>query len=502
MEAAPAFRRLVVIAVGIRLLMAAWLPVTGDEAYFFVWAKHLDYGYYDHPPMVAWWLWLLQPLGTHEFIMRLPALLVPLLIAYALYRFIEPYDLGKARLLTLLFLFTPVYLLLPITTTDTPLLLFTFASLLVLKHAWRIDSRGWYAVAGVLLGCAFLSKYFAVLLGVGYFAAFVFTVEGRKRWKGLVILLVATSPAVLVNVAWNYYHCWDNILFNLFNRNQGSEFSFEKPLFYLLVNLYLLTPILFYCLFRYWRSLWRRMRESEFLLVAFSACVPLLLLGLVSLRREVGLHWVLAFYPALFLLLGASLQLAQLRTATRFMIGFAGVHLVVVVVVLALPASIWREAKAFDEIVFLKHTDDVAQAVDEIAGDLPLFTTGYTPSAMLAHRLQRDIGVFGPGSRYARQDDMLTDFRKLAGKNLVIMGKHELDPAKYEDYFERVELQPFEIGGARFTALIGHAFDEPAYRQKVLSEIRDRYYDIPAFLPVGRCGFLERYFPDAEVPAN
>lgn len=31
-------------------------PVTGDEAYYYWWSEHLSGFYFDHPPMVAWWI--------------------------------------------------------------------------------------------------------------------------------------------------------------------------------------------------------------------------------------------------------------------------------------------------------------------------------------------------------------------------------------------------------------------------------------------------------------
>ena len=37
-----------------RAIAAAKLPLTGDEAYYWEWAKHLALGYADHPPMVAY----------------------------------------------------------------------------------------------------------------------------------------------------------------------------------------------------------------------------------------------------------------------------------------------------------------------------------------------------------------------------------------------------------------------------------------------------------------
>ncbi|KAA3629561.1 MAG: hypothetical protein DWQ09_04805 [Proteobacteria bacterium] len=496
------FLRCITVTVVVRLILAFALPVTGDEAYFFLWARHLDYGYYDHPPMVAWWLAALLKLSSAEFVLRLPAVVVPLLLGYGIYRFLEPYNNEQARWVTLLFLFTPVYLVLPITTTDTPLLLFVFLSVFALTQAW-VHERGWrYLLSGLLLGLAFLAKYFAVLLGIAYLAAFVLTADGRRRWRGLVLLTLGVLPAALLNTVWNYFNCWDNILFNLFNRNTESAFSWDKPALFLLVQLYLLTPVLLYYAARNARWLTWRAGQGEFVIPAFAALVPLGLLFLVSLRREVGLHWVLAFYPFLYLLLGAGLKRKQLQRATAFMIIFGLLHAVVLVALSVVPVTVWRAAKAYPEIVFLLHTEEVAQALDAIDDKSALFTTSYTPAAMLTHRIDRPVGVFGVGSRYARQDDMLTDFRKLNGKDAMILASSQDALTRYTVYFDRVERRTIELRGATFAVMVGRGFDYARYRQGVLSEIRDRYYQIPDWLPVGGCGFLEAYFPEHRETMN
>ena len=38
----------------LRGVMAGLLPLSADEAYYWLWSKHLALGYYDHPPMIAW----------------------------------------------------------------------------------------------------------------------------------------------------------------------------------------------------------------------------------------------------------------------------------------------------------------------------------------------------------------------------------------------------------------------------------------------------------------
>ena len=44
----------VLALVALRLVVAAWTPLTFDEAYYWMWSKNLAGGYYDHPPAVAY----------------------------------------------------------------------------------------------------------------------------------------------------------------------------------------------------------------------------------------------------------------------------------------------------------------------------------------------------------------------------------------------------------------------------------------------------------------
>src|ERR1700738_3154777 len=71
----------------LRLAAAAWTPLTFDEAYYWMWSKHLAPGYYDHPPMVA----LVIRLGTliagdTELGVRLASILLALPMSWAVFR--------------------------------------------------------------------------------------------------------------------------------------------------------------------------------------------------------------------------------------------------------------------------------------------------------------------------------------------------------------------------------------------------------------------------------
>src|SRR5258708_11809437 len=79
---------LIVLAlVVLRLVAAAFAPITFDEAYYWMWSKHLAGGYYDHPPMVAVVIRLGTMIaGDTEFGVRLVSILLALPMSWAIYQ--------------------------------------------------------------------------------------------------------------------------------------------------------------------------------------------------------------------------------------------------------------------------------------------------------------------------------------------------------------------------------------------------------------------------------
>lgn len=79
---------LVILAlVGLRLVAAAFTPITFDEAYYWMWSKNLAGGYYDHPPMVAYVIRAGTMIaGDTELGVRLVSILLALPMSYAIYR--------------------------------------------------------------------------------------------------------------------------------------------------------------------------------------------------------------------------------------------------------------------------------------------------------------------------------------------------------------------------------------------------------------------------------
>jgi 4-amino-4-deoxy-L-arabinose transferase-like glycosyltransferase len=208
------FGLLLAALTAIRLVVAAAVPLSPDEAYYWVWSRALAPGYLDHPPMVALWIragTLIE--GPSAFGVRLLAPLAAAvgtgLLAAAAEDLVPARNAGliAATLLnaTLMFGVGAVTM-----TPDTPLLFFWTLALWALGRLLTTgDGRYWLA-AGIATGCALESKYtgFLLLGGIGLWVLLVPSVRPWLRrwhsWAGLLLALALFVP----DLAWNAAHHW------------------------------------------------------------------------------------------------------------------------------------------------------------------------------------------------------------------------------------------------------------------------------------------------------
>ena len=151
-----------------------------------------DLGYYDHPPMIGWLFYLLLKVSSAVWWLRLPVTLLPFMLAAGVYWVLRRSDEAKAALGALAFLLLPANVWAVLITTDTPLILFTSASVLAFWLGQERKSPGWQALAGAFLGLAFLSKYFAVLLGLAYVVYTLSSPRGQRDWRGLSLVVICS----------------------------------------------------------------------------------------------------------------------------------------------------------------------------------------------------------------------------------------------------------------------------------------------------------------------
>ncbi|WP_213770360.1 glycosyltransferase family 39 protein [Bradyrhizobium sp. dw_78] len=219
----------IVALVAMRLVAAAFTPITFDEAYYWMWSKHLAGGYYDHPPMVAVVIRLGTMLaGDTEFGVRLVSILLALPMSFAVYRaaeilFGDRRVAATAAILLNITLMAAVGTL--IVTPDAPLLVASSFVLFFLAKVLQTGRGAWWLAVGAAVGVALLSKYTALFFGAAILIWLV-AVPKLRRWLvspwpylGGVVAFAIFAPVIL----WNADHHWVSFI-KQFGRARIEDF--------------------------------------------------------------------------------------------------------------------------------------------------------------------------------------------------------------------------------------------------------------------------------------
>ncbi len=201
-----------------RIAFSGWFELSLDEGYYWVWSKHLDFSYYDHPPMVAYMTALTGLLGESERLIRLPATLCGSAITWLIY--IMASDIFSSRkagfAAAVLLNLTPIFAVGTLMMTpDVPLSLFWTLSLYFGYKIVDTQKTVYWWALGLCFGLALLSKYNAALFAPAFLVFLIFSKENRHwLFRGEPYLAFALSVLVFAPVIyWNYKNDWISFSF-------------------------------------------------------------------------------------------------------------------------------------------------------------------------------------------------------------------------------------------------------------------------------------------------
>jgi len=488
--------KIVGIILLFKLLILALVPLTGDEAYFIKWAAHLSSGYYDHPPMVGWLIYLMSFVNDSYLFFRLFSFFAAIMVAHAIYHIAKLYiDENKAYLLFLLFLASPVDILMSLFTNDIPLVLFGTLGTMFLLFSFHREKKIMYAIlAGLFLGAAFLSKYFTAFLLISLLI-FVFVTYRQKAIKNVLIASSIILLAIAQNLYFNYNCCWNNIMFNFFARTE-SQYNFETFSNFLLNLIYVVTPWAFYFLYKSRKNFVR----GEFLTLLLSILsVMFVVFFMVSLKNLMGIHWFILFIPYIFLLFGF-LDEKYLHKLFKYNMIFTFMHIAILMTLgLAIhltPLSFLKSSYYYEDAVFTLKIDETCKALDKNFSDKELYTVGYTNSSMLNYYCKKDAPMIFSNSTFGRMDDKLVDARRLNNKDIYLFNNREMKESEYSNVCDSVKINTFKVEDALFYITECKGFDYAKYKTHYLDIQKGKFYTIPDFLPKGKCYFNDRYYSD------
>jgi hypothetical protein len=289
------FYLLVIVATTLlHVVIAVATPVSGDEAYYWDCSRHLDWSYFDQPPLVIWAMVPFRAIfGETNLAVRGPAVLASLLIALALAPMVRRLGGGlrEAGLAYLLLHGTPLVLLgSSYASTDIAMIAFYSWATVAAMAVADGDERGWWGF-GLAIGIGFVAK-FPMVLALAVILAAVIWGEGRRHLRTATPYLAAALALLWTSPVWIWaaQNNWDNITFQLEGRHQSAGFTLKFLGEYLGANLVLLSPTLAIALGAAWWAA-RKRPEPAWRVALVSAVTPFAFFGLLALRSRMSPHW-------------------------------------------------------------------------------------------------------------------------------------------------------------------------------------------------------------------
>jgi 4-amino-4-deoxy-L-arabinose transferase-like glycosyltransferase len=401
----------------IHLWIASSFELSHDEAYYWLYSQRLDWGFFDHPPMVGLIINFFSFLPRSELSVRLGFIILQLSSCLLLIGLVPK----SQRLLSLILFFAfPLasfagLLALP----DLPLLFMTTLYCFLLKRYLEKSDNCSIIGLGVVISLLLYSKYHGLLV-------IFFTLLALPRlFKQKSFYLVAAISAILFlpHIIWQYGHDFSTLRYHFLERPK-SEFSFTRLLEYSATQIFLaglfVGPLI-------WWTIIKNKAEDDFQRVLKFICFGTFIFFFIStFSKKFEANWTI-FLTTPLIILGIQTSLWS-RKWVKILLGIS-----------IIPVFLARFLLIFDQSeIQIKRLSEFhgwenwARAVEEKCPE-PILANTYQIASKLAFYLNKPIHALNIGSRknqfdYWQPDSLyyssnmvcyLTDKKQFEGESLV-----------------------------------------------------------------------------------
>jgi 4-amino-4-deoxy-L-arabinose transferase-like glycosyltransferase len=302
------------LLIVLRCIFWLFAPPNPDEAYYWLWGQHLDFSYYDHPPLQAWLQGWIAWFGKSLLTLRSLNLVTSIVFFYTYYCILQYLYQGRANhyiwWVVLAVMASPLYnMMLSLAWHDhLAIALSLVGAYLCIRFLdeYLINGKGssWRLYSSAIaLSLAHITKYNSLFMTLGLLAAIATDSQLRRLFKDIRLWLCVGISAIafLPVFYWNYSNNFVSFRFYA-NRSVDSGpviMRLLEPLGFIGISLLMLSPFLAWLL-------WRGFRKSNGLYkrVAFWTFITSTgLLMVVSLFSTALYYWNIHAYLLLFPLL-------------------------------------------------------------------------------------------------------------------------------------------------------------------------------------------------------
>jgi hypothetical protein len=275
------------------LLQAYSTELFDDEAYYWVYAQFLDWGYFDHPPMIA----LLIKMGVSIFPGELGVRFFIVLMGVATIWMIEKLILPSDKKLFYILVLNTALLQIGgiMAVPDVPLLFFTAVFFWAYKN-FEARSTIWSSLfLAQAIAMMLYSKYHGILIILFSLLSNIKLLKRGHTW--LVIILAVAF--FLPHVYWQWQHGFPSIQYQLFERlSPPYRFSFTTD--YLLGQLLITGPLTGWLLI--WAALKYRTQTPTEKAMYWSVIGTFFIFFLSSFRSRTEANWTAMLFVPLMVL--------------------------------------------------------------------------------------------------------------------------------------------------------------------------------------------------------
>jgi len=333
------FYFLLLIFFLVNIIQSVFTPISKDEAYYWMYSQNLDWGYFDHPPMIALLIKLGSFLFKGESGVRLLTNILSVFTLFIIWKLIPEDDRKKEKSVRLFFLLAFSMPLLNIygfiATPDVPLLFFAALYLYVFLGFMNHQSVVNALKLGVVAALLMYSKYHGALL-----VLFSLIPHYKLLWNRYFYLAGLVGIALYIpHIYWQYEHDFISFRYHLYQRAVG--FMRGKHISVYVLNVFLILNPFLFGLFVF-KSLKMRVQNGIPKVFSYVLWGFILFFGITSLRDHIEPQWIGVASIPLTIILVHYFLLSDRLSKTLIPIATGSIVLIVVMrlgIILPLPIN-------------------------------------------------------------------------------------------------------------------------------------------------------------------
>jgi hypothetical protein len=426
----------ILVWVIVNLLQSYFTGLYADEAYYWVYSRNMQWGYFDHPPMVAAAIKLGDFFVHNALFTRLGTVLFSAGAIYFLHKAL-PDEFRNTKSFILSFLSVIVFHVYGfVATPDAALFFFTTLFFCAYKLYLKEESVKHSLFLGLCIVGLMYSKYHGVLPVFFTLLSNPKLILKRSAWLAVAIGVIGLLP----HLYWQYLHDWPTFRYHLSER-VASRYRISKTTSYIGGQILVWGPLTTLPVFYHFIK--QRSGDVYLRAHAFTFWGVLIFFFFSSFKSAIEPHWTLVAGISFIVLLQSVLGKGSERfKKTFYFLALTNIVLACIVrVLLMVPGSPVSKVGNLKPIFFGKSWTDAVYM--QANGSPVLFVDSYADPALYQY-YHPDVITSGYNTNNYRKThyNISDDEQKMNGKNVWLVTEHKIDSAdkRFSNSFKPISL--------------------------------------------------------------